>query len=61
MTKLKEPMGIAIDGIDNIYTANETYNWITVYTAGSTGNVPPMNTIKGKKTGLNIPLGIAVR
>ena len=37
MTKLKEPWGIALDGTDNIYVANGTYDWTTVYAGGSTG------------------------
>ncbi len=61
MTKLKSPTGIALDGSDNIYIPSASKSWITAYAAGSTGNVAPINEIKGKRTGLGEPFGVAIR
>jgi sugar lactone lactonase YvrE len=60
MTKLDEPVGIAVDSSDNIYAANSAASSITVYAAGSNGNVAPIDTITGAKTGLDGPQGIVI-
>ncbi len=64
-TTLNLPAGIAVDSSDNIYAANFdrtdfTASSITVYAAGSNGNVAPINTISGAETGLNGPRGIVI-
>ena len=68
-TGLAVPAGIALDSQGNIYVANEEpiisrkfydYGRITVYPAGSNGNIAPATTISGLKTGLALPVGIAV-
>jgi serine/threonine protein kinase, bacterial len=44
-TELNYPMGVALDGNNNIYVSNyDGAPWVTVYTAGSTGNVAPTRT-----------------
>jgi hypothetical protein len=61
--------GVAVDTTDNIYVANEVDpnfppkddDFIVVYKSGANGDVKPLRTIKGSKTGLNDPQGIAVR
>lgn len=70
-TLLNYPYGIALDSQGNIYVANasggravphEPYDVgsVTVYPAGSDGNIAPMAVISGSQTGLALPLGIAV-
>jgi len=65
-TKMSGVTGIAVDGSDNIYVASENGatpygSTVTVYAAGATGNVKPINTIKGTRTRLAEPQGIAIR
>ncbi len=61
--------GVAVDKSGKVYVANQAdgYNFdgsITVYSAGSTGNVAPIAKISGTKTedktALNSPNGLAV-
>ncbi|HYB90595.1 MAG TPA: NHL repeat-containing protein [Candidatus Binataceae bacterium] len=64
-TGLEVPSGIALDSKANIYVTNEgsltgAADSITVYSAGSSGNVAPSTTITGSSTGLAIPQGIAI-
>ena len=70
-TKLKQPVAIAVDGSGDIYVANQAggpvvpgqrirQGAITVYPAGSNGNVPPSTIIKGSATGLIDPVSIAL-
>ena len=64
-TGLAAPTGIALDTSGNIYVANaesgsETVGKITIYSAGSNGNVTPSAIISGSNTGLGGPVGIAV-
>ncbi len=64
-TGLNFPTGIALDASGNIYVANDGSenggaDAITVYPAGSNGNVVPSATIDGSKTGLDFPAGIAL-
>jgi 6-phosphogluconolactonase (cycloisomerase 2 family) len=70
-TLLDDPLGIAIDSQNNIYVANERggpvvrgkhfdKGSITVYPAGSDGNIAPLATISGKATGLSFPVSIAL-
>jgi hemin uptake protein HemP len=67
-TLLDEPDAIALDSQGNIYVANQSGGHaeffdsgrLTVYPAGSNGNVAPATTISGDKTGLALPVGIAV-
>jgi hypothetical protein len=67
-TSLDEPDAIALDSHGNIYVANQfgghaeffDSGRLTIYPAGSNGNVAPTTTISGDKTGLALPVGIAV-
>jgi hypothetical protein len=56
--------GIALDSSGTIYVASAetpgTVGAITVYPAGSNGNVTPLTTITGSTTELSLPEGIAV-
>jgi tripartite motif-containing protein 71 len=67
-TGLSDPRGIAVDSKGNIYVADGgNYNAsppipasVFVYAAGSSGNVAPMATISGSKSGLSTPYGIVL-
>ncbi len=63
-TKLSYAEDIAVDAKANMYVANygtsDGKGWVTVYAAGATGNVPPIRTIIGARTGLDRPFGIAL-
>jgi len=65
-TQLNGADGIALDSADNIYVTNGGNltsggnNSVTVYAAGSSGNVPPIVTISGVNTLLSNPSGIAI-
>ncbi len=70
-TLLSGPMGIAVDSLGNIYIVNGTggpglpgsgypTGVVTVYAAGSEGNVAPVKTISGATTGLINPGSIAL-
>jgi sugar lactone lactonase YvrE len=59
-TGLDNPSGIAIDSTGKIYVANRgggrtNESSITVYAAGSSGNMKPIATIAGPDTGLDDP------
>jgi sugar lactone lactonase YvrE len=72
-TKLFSPSGLTVDSSGNIYVANpgsilyaanqkpvvQAVDTITVYSAGSTGNIAPVRTISGALTKLSLS-GIAV-
>jgi tripartite motif-containing protein 71 len=63
-TGLCNPTGIAVDASKNVYITNsgqtEGFSSITEYAAGSNGDTPPINTIMGPHTGLDLPTGLAV-
>ncbi len=69
-TGLAYPLGIALDSDDEIYVINGftanvkrtpyTDGSITVYSAGSNGDIAPIATITGDKTGLFYQSGIAI-
>jgi hypothetical protein len=65
-TKLLFPLGVAADSKGNIYVANIGCGGslgngsITVYRPGSSGDVAPIRVIKGDRTGLLCPAGVAV-
>jgi hypothetical protein len=57
--------GLTADAAGNLYVANDDATgldsgWVTVFAAGSTGNVAPARVIAGSLTGLRNPHGIAV-
>ena len=59
-TGLDNPSGIAVDSTGKIYVANRgggrtSASSITIYPAGSSGNVKPIATIAGPRTGLDDP------
>ena len=56
---LETPLGIVVDSSGTIYVANQS-NSVTIYAAGSDGNVTPTTTIAGANTLLDVPNGIAV-
>lgn len=63
-TGLDVPQGIALDSANNIYVVNDgsdngDSDSITIYPAGSSGNMAP-TTISGSKTGLSLPSGVAI-
>jgi sugar lactone lactonase YvrE len=60
LTQLSEPQGIALDGSNNIYVANDGTNSVTVYAPGKTRNVAPINTISGSNTGIDNPIALAI-
>ncbi|MGA8574461.1 MAG: NHL repeat-containing protein [Candidatus Cybelea sp.] len=43
-----------------LYVANEGANTVTIYPVSAIGNVKPIQTIGGTKTGLNAPLDVAL-
>lgn len=53
---------VAVDGRGNIYAGNyaPSAGSVTVYPAGSNGNVAPAATISGASTGLAGPVALAV-
>ena len=61
-TGLSNPQSIAVDVSGNIYVlgitdlCNVTCGSVTVFAAGSNGNVAPIRTITGSNTGMNGPL-----
>ncbi len=70
-TRLDNAAGITLDSKGNIYVANglrvrvrpdQSYDSgrLTVYRAESNGNVAPIATISGHRTGLAYPVGIAL-
>jgi sugar lactone lactonase YvrE len=66
-TRLENPKAIAVDSSDKIYVADEGGDddpnsppRVMVYEAGSKGDIAPIATISGGKTGLDNPDGIAV-
>jgi hypothetical protein len=66
-TGLGAPSAIALDANGNIYVANgqsysgsDAIGTITIYAPGSNGNAAPARTIVGTKTGLNVPVSIAI-
>jgi hypothetical protein len=56
--------GIALDSEGNIYVTSDSHDTtessITVFKAGSNGNVKPMAVIAGNNTGLSSAVGIAI-
>jgi hypothetical protein len=58
-TKLDFIGGLAIDGAGNAYAASYDTRTITEYAVGATGDIKPINTIKGHA--LDGPLGISIR
>src|SRR5208282_211668 len=67
MTQLGAPQGIVLDSAENIYVTNQGGSppnapgfSVTIYGAGSSGNVAPLETIMGSNTGLNVPQGITL-
>jgi sugar lactone lactonase YvrE len=60
-TQLNSPAGLALDSAGNIYVTNDGgSNSITVYAAGSKGDVAPKAVISGSDTRLSTPRGIAI-
>jgi hypothetical protein len=72
-TRMKNVAGIGIDGVGNVYVANipicssfpyphkcRGQNEVLIFAAGANGNVAPIRTISGSKTGLNFPDAVAI-
>jgi len=64
-TQLDDPVAIALDAAGNIYVANQgspagNPDSITIYPAGSNGNVAPTATITGPNTGLDFPSALTI-
>jgi hypothetical protein len=64
-TQLVNPAAIAVDSAGNIYVANQGILGfepasITIYAAGSNGDVAPIRVIKGPRTGLKLPDALTV-
>ena len=64
-THFASPAGLALDSAGKIYVTNDgsiggDSDSITIYAAGSSGNVAPLATIAGSNTGLKLPQGIAI-
>jgi hypothetical protein len=59
-TGLAEPDGVALDAALNVYVFDGNTSGISEFAAGAQGNVAPIRTIGGSKTGLNGAIGIAV-
>ncbi len=66
-TKLYYPVGIAVSSTGKIYVANggtglrpDVNGYVTVYAAGSNGDVAPAAVIRGSNTGIDQPIGIAL-
>jgi sugar lactone lactonase YvrE len=63
-TGLSVPGGIGVANNGEIYVAN-SYTLsgrqsVTVYAPGANGDVPPIRTIRGRRTGLDHPRGLAL-
>ncbi len=59
-TGLVEPMSVALDAALNVYVFDGNTSTISEFAAGAQGNVAPIRTIGGSKTGLSGAIGIAV-
>lgn len=62
-TRLKAPMGIAMDADGNLYVANNERNQVLEFEDPAFGgllNVKPDTILKGTKTKLNQPVGVAL-
>jgi len=70
-TQLRDPVAMTVDAAGDVYVASQrggptrpvkdySPGVITIYSAGSNGNVAPAATIKGSATGLTNPVGIAL-
>jgi len=58
-TDLASPGWMAFDAIGNIYVTNQV-GTITIYAAGTNGDIAPIAIIAGSNTGLESPEGIAL-
>ena len=61
-TKLNSPTGLAVDSNDELYVANNPNygaGWIDVYASNANGNAAPIRAIRGSKTHLYSPWGLA--
>jgi hypothetical protein len=53
---------VALDASGNVYAANlDDENSITIYSSNANGDAAPIGIIRGSKTPLAGPLGIAIR
>ncbi len=58
-TGLAGPQGMTVDSRGALYVTNVRNNSVTVYSAGTSGNAPPIRTLSGNATGLKAPQAIA--
>ena len=63
-TELSSPTGIALDSKGQIYVTNASkvpsFSAVEVYPVGSNGDVAPIATIRGNRTGLTNPQGVTL-
>jgi hypothetical protein len=59
-TGLVEPVSVALDAALNVYVFDGNTSAISEFAAGAQGNVAPIRTIGGSKTGLSGAIGLAV-
>ena len=59
-TKLDDPYGVALDASGNLHVANDETSTVAAFASGTHGDAKP-TLLKGKKTGLDYPLGIFIR
>ena len=61
MAQIDWPTGIAVDEVNNeIIVANNGNNSVLIFPRTANGNVPPRRVIRGPRTGIKGPMGVAI-